>query len=461
MRTTARDLFALLLFTLAGCWLTPALQAQTHPAAGGDREVTAEGVGADVPSAVRNAAFNALAAVVGSFVDARRAVERQTQIEDGLRRESQRISVDIREYSQGSIRRLEVLDARLDGPLTRVRIRASIKDETFKAYVHQLAEGSTPIDGTALFGQASTARSQGRSQAAILFDRVVVPVLDGSALRFRVEAPQAFTRHPLAQGGKPVTYSALSELLQRFGPESVVTVRVHVGLDSDFAAAARRVLESVSSDRREERVNHNSNGNSWRLWGQRIKPPTGYSYEADSLFYLSSRSRNVSPYSTQEELRAIEFELGRQSESVAVYHLKSGRIELMKLLASRKMTAQNLQLIRPQRLRIRVLNESGQSLHESLLPATGPSQVMVLQGDDVGHSTRYFSDTMARRSFDLKPWTLLGEIHLSLQAPGTPHALVLHAERTFEIAIALEPSVLAQARQIQFSLIDDGWTGGR
>jgi hypothetical protein len=68
---------------------------------------------------------------------------------------------------------------------------------------------------------------------------------------------------------------------------------------------------------------------------------------------------------------------------------------------------------------------------------------------------------MARRSFDLKPWTLLGEIHLSLQAPGTPHALVLHAERTFEIAIALEPSVLAQARQIQFSLIDDGWTGGR
>ena len=81
------------------------------------REVTTVGRGETYDKAAQNAAKNALTQVVGAFLDSETIINKKTLINDGLVDRTKQITVDISEYSQGSIRSLEIITTSVENEL--------------------------------------------------------------------------------------------------------------------------------------------------------------------------------------------------------------------------------------------------------------------------------------------------------------------------------------------------------
>ncbi|MGT2481210.1 hypothetical protein ACU4GR_25770 [Methylobacterium oryzae CBMB20] len=165
--------------------------------------VIAQGMGTDVESATKNAAENALTQVVGSFIDTEKMLEKRSQIVDGIRSETRSLRSDVREYSQGSIKALEVLDTARDAGLFRVQARVTVRVEDFKAYIKKVAVGETAM-GAGLFAQIATARSQQQNLEGLLKDKIVGPIAAGEAVRIRVGSPVPLSNSDL----QPTTRSS-------------------------------------------------------------------------------------------------------------------------------------------------------------------------------------------------------------------------------------------------------------
>ena len=91
--------------------------------------VMAEGVGTSMDTALQNAAQNALTNVVGSFIDANKILEKRVQIKEGIREQTTFIRNDIKEYSQGWIKNIQVLESTSESGLFRVTAKVTIKNE--------------------------------------------------------------------------------------------------------------------------------------------------------------------------------------------------------------------------------------------------------------------------------------------------------------------------------------------
>jgi hypothetical protein len=70
---------------------------------------------------------------------------KRTEINNGIREQSRSIETKTREYSQGSIKSLEILETTQDNGLFRVSARVEVKREDFGAWVEKLAAGQTII----------------------------------------------------------------------------------------------------------------------------------------------------------------------------------------------------------------------------------------------------------------------------------------------------------------------------
>jgi len=151
------------------------------------KSVQAEGVGGDLESALKNAAENALMEVVGTFIDAQKKIDRNTQILNGIKNETKNISSRINEYSQGTIKSVKILDASKDGLLTRVKSEVVVVVDDFHAYIKELAEGKTDVK-PGLFAALSTELKQKNNLENIVVD-LVLPVISGEVLAFIVNEP--------------------------------------------------------------------------------------------------------------------------------------------------------------------------------------------------------------------------------------------------------------------------------
>ncbi|MGT2486602.1 hypothetical protein ACU4GA_12790 [Methylobacterium oryzae CBMB20] len=208
--------------------------------------VIAQGMGTDVESATKNAAENALTQVVGSFIDTEKMLEKRSQIVDGIRSETRSLRSDVREYSQGSIKALEVLDTARDAGLFRVQARVTVRVEDFKAYIKKVAVGETAM-GAGLFAQIATARSQQQNLEGLLKDKIVGPIAAGEAVRIRVGSPVPLSNSDLSQqldqvGPIPRAISQMNRVLS-------VVFPVEVSLDEAFGQNLVRTLESTASDK--------------------------------------------------------------------------------------------------------------------------------------------------------------------------------------------------------------------
>ena len=170
-------------------------QAQINSPNKDIKTVVVDGLGSDVQSAAQNAAQNALTNVVGSFMDANKIMEKQTAIRDGIRSQTTNIKTDIKEYSQGSIQSLEILEAKNEGGLTRVTAKVAVRIEDFRAYIKKLAEGEVAVGG-GLFAHMTTEKKQADNLTALVKDNIIMPILTGEVVRFDVSAPQPFSALP-------------------------------------------------------------------------------------------------------------------------------------------------------------------------------------------------------------------------------------------------------------------------
>ena len=128
-------------------------------AAGSDEKiietVTANGYGTSIDAAAQNAAENALTQVVGSFIDSETLIKKKKEIQDGVISRTKIIKKDIKDYSQGSIKYFEVLNVQENGSIYIVTAKVDVRVEDFRAYIKELAYGSTQMS-SGIFQQIST-----------------------------------------------------------------------------------------------------------------------------------------------------------------------------------------------------------------------------------------------------------------------------------------------------------------
>lgn len=151
--------------------------------------VDAVGVGRDVAEASQNAAQNALTNVVGSFMDSNTTLNKKTEINEGIKKQSKLIQKDIKEYSQGVIQSFDVVSATTNNGLTTVKARVGVRIEDFKVYVKKLAEASVEVN-SGLFAKIKTEEKQNKNIAEILYDKILSPLVDGSGVDFLVSEPR-------------------------------------------------------------------------------------------------------------------------------------------------------------------------------------------------------------------------------------------------------------------------------
>lgn len=226
--------FVCILFVAATAHFFQPLHAQAPRK---DMEVISEGVGRTTADAAQNAAQNALTNIVGSFVDSNKILEKRIEINEGIRSETKSIKTNIKEYSQGSIRRFEILDASgSQGELVRVQARVTVRADDFRAYIKKLAEAEVKVD-EGLFAQMRTEDKNNKNAASILHDNIMVPIVNGEVVRFNIGKPQPFSQLGLTNNLK---------IVRDNGVASVVGFEVEAILDPSFQKNMMRSLEEIS-----------------------------------------------------------------------------------------------------------------------------------------------------------------------------------------------------------------------
>lgn len=202
--------------------------------------VVVEGIGIDIQSAAQNAARNALTNVVGSFIDAQSLLNKRSEIEDGIRMQTKSITSSIKEYSQGSIQFFEIIDTKLEGSLYRVTAKVSVRIEDFRAYIQQLAEGETAVEG-GLFTRSQIYNDQIRNKVDLIND-LLRPLISGEVIRFDVAKPT-----PLLESKYKGGDLRLDSIIQKNGVGNVFLIKVNASIDPDFLQIMKRVIKETSS----------------------------------------------------------------------------------------------------------------------------------------------------------------------------------------------------------------------
>lgn len=249
------------------------------------RTVVAEGVGSDPQSAAQDAAQNALTNVVGSFIDADKQLEKRTEIRDGIRSQTTQIRTDIKEYSQGSIQSLDIVETKKDGLFYRVTAKVGVRIAEFQAYVKKLAEGEVAVGG-GLFAEMATTHKQSESLAKMLSERILA-IVSGEAIRFSVSKPVPFRRSRFADSNARVTNGSLS---LRFSPDQLAVFEVTAALDEAFLGNLLQTLDSVATSKK--RVS-TSNSDSFGFWS--MYRSYGNCVDADSASGRSQPSLTAVP----------------------------------------------------------------------------------------------------------------------------------------------------------------------
>jgi hypothetical protein len=207
------------------------------------KTVISEGVGLDPQSAAQNAAENALKNVVGSFIDTNTLLEKRTVINDGIKSETKKISNDVKEYSQGSIKSFETLEIKQESNLYKVTAKVTVRNEDFAIYVKKLASGATQIDGTGMFANIANKSTQLDNLTSIVYEKITKPINSGQVQEFEV--------------GKPVLFSDFIKNVPSFNNvlhyseykqnDSTIVFKVKTYLKSEFSKNIVDVLEKIST----------------------------------------------------------------------------------------------------------------------------------------------------------------------------------------------------------------------
>jgi hypothetical protein len=227
--------------------LTTLLAISAHAEEKATQTVVVTGVGDSVETAAQNAAENALTQVVGSFVDTETLLEKKTEIENGVRQQTREINTKTREYSQGSIKYFEVLEARQKKGLYRVTAKVVVRVENFRAYIKKVAEGSVSLD-EGLFAELSTESGNVSDKRELLKDTIIAPLVKSEVVKFSVGKPVSLNN--ALNSGDDNLRNSVSQLSQTgLISENAFVIPVEATIDPAFWDNMLKKLDSIADQK--------------------------------------------------------------------------------------------------------------------------------------------------------------------------------------------------------------------
>ena len=190
--------------------------------------------------------------VVGAFLDSETIINKKTLINDGLVDRTKQITVDISEYSQGSIRSLEIITTSVENELYVVVAKVSVRIDDFRNYIQELASGSTEVS-TSIFATIATEIGNKEQMYQIFYDKIYKPAAKGKVFVVEMGKPQIlkqFLESNYCSGGynRKICQKG-SRWLASFSPLQSVIIPVSLSLDEDFKENMIAKLENISSAR--------------------------------------------------------------------------------------------------------------------------------------------------------------------------------------------------------------------
>ena len=202
------------------------------------KTVVSEGIGRDTAEAAQNAAQNALTNIVGSFIDSKTELEKKVQIQEGLKQQTKNMKTNIKEYSQGVIQKFEIIKVTNADGFFKVSAKVTVKVDDFKVYIKKMAKVEIEVD-EGLFAEIKTENKQKRNSSSLIYEKILLPLINGDGLVFSASAPK-----PLRQMG--LDGIDLSPYLQANSNLSIVGFSVQVKSIEGFEQNSKKILDSIA-----------------------------------------------------------------------------------------------------------------------------------------------------------------------------------------------------------------------
>jgi len=425
LKTTLGTLILSLAITIA-----PITQAATD--AIDVKTVVSEGLGSDVASAAQNAAQSALIDVVGSFMDSTKILEKRVEIQDGVRSQTSKINTNVKEYSQGSIQSFEILKVSQQDGLTKVTAKVAVRMEDFRAYIEKLAHGETSFDGAALSAQAkqlgveinakeSSALKQKENKTALLYDNVLMPILTGQIIDFKVGTPVLAAKEDLSKSER--LKNQFDAMAKKFGTETVFLIRVTALLNQEYILNTKKTLQSISKQ-------FNNNLSSFRYSSSHYFNSTAW-----------SGTRPDKPSNNQFIVTIIDGDLDllaglKKEQSEKTLPVSAYMIDDVDRF-SRNGMRQNEKLVN---------NSDETNLRPTVSIIDAFNKVLVnYTASDRDYSSNVFAinESYFFKEGLIYPWSLF---------KINDNQISMITKREFYLLISLQPDVLASAKKIQITL---------
>ena len=110
------------------------------------RSIRSKGQGATVDEAVRNAATNALTAMLSDSIPAETLLSKQAVIENGIQGYCSQISLDTKKYEQGPIRAIEITEEASENGAYRIFAKIDVHNPSFKVFIKEMLGNEAGID---------------------------------------------------------------------------------------------------------------------------------------------------------------------------------------------------------------------------------------------------------------------------------------------------------------------------
>lgn len=394
------------------------------------QNIIAEGVGSTVESAAQNAAENALKQVVGTFIDAKKQLDKHTEISNGIRNETKNIKTNIKEYSQGTIKGFKVIDSKVESSLTRVTAEVVVRIDDFHAYIRKLAEAEVAVD-EGLFVKMKTEQKQQTNQADLLYDNVISPIVSGEVVEFFVGRPRTLSEIGY-KGGAPGT-EEIDTLSSQYGNTNIVVFRVNAFLNKEFTLNMKKNLESIAS-KKTTFNNKISQGIDWRRpsgEGLQISPlEEVYSYLNDAVLVIHDGKHVM----TDTPKNDMTLEQSRMNEVLIsdAYLFRGSKQELEKKAKWLPEALTNYQGHFPTtNVEVSLTGSAGEILQKEMFGKVSTGKLVIVRGDYGNFDT---------------PWSLIGS--------GGDNSLMIWENRSFIVFIAINPDALAKTKKINVKLVN-------
>ena len=89
-------------------------------------------------SPTKNAAFNALTKVAGSFIDAETYFKYKDEISNSIMKQSESFTNDVAEYSRGAITYFEITEKEKNNGIHKIEAEVTVGFDNFKSYLNDL-----------------------------------------------------------------------------------------------------------------------------------------------------------------------------------------------------------------------------------------------------------------------------------------------------------------------------------